>query len=137
MRSPTEPDPLRDVPDVIWYVRPPTGGQYGPASRDVVRAWLAEGRVTPDSQVWREGWRDWKDAIEVFPEGAFPQLRLPDAVPGLERFIEGTDSVVPGPAGRRHSVRGRSVLSQIFIIMVLVALGGGVLAAIYVWARFY
>ncbi len=136
VRSPNEPDPLQDAPDVIWYVRPPTGGQYGPAGRDVMRAWLAEGRITPDCQVWREGWRDWKEAAEVFPEGAFPQLRIPDAVPGLERILDDADSAAA--AGRRHVDRARtSVLSQLFIIMVLVALAGGILAAVYVWARFY
>ena len=35
---------------------PRTGGQFGPAPGHVLREWIAEGRVTPDSYVWREGW---------------------------------------------------------------------------------
>ncbi|MGQ9761860.1 MAG: GYF domain-containing protein [Thermogutta sp.] len=62
----TVSDPLAEK-DVVWYVRPPAGGQYGPAAPEVVRTWFAEGRVTPDSYVWREGWRDWKLARDVFP----------------------------------------------------------------------
>lgn len=136
VRSPNEPDPLEDATEVIWYVRPPTGGQYGPAGADVMRSWLAEGRITRDSQVWREGWRDWRDAGEVFPEGAFPQLRVSDAVPGLDQVLDSGDSTAA--TGGRHYGSGRtSVLSQLFIIMVLIALGGGILAAVYVWARFY
>lgn len=136
VQSPNEPDPLDDATEVIWYVRPPTGGQYGPAVADVMRCWLAEGRITPDSQVWREGWRDWRDAADVFPEGAFPQLCVSDTLPGLEPVLDSGESTVA--AGGRHFGSGRtSVLSQLFIIIVLLALGGGILAAVYVWARFY
>lgn len=74
----TPDDPLAE-PDVVWYVRPPAGGQYGPAAPEVVRTWLAEGRITPDSFVWREGWRDWKEARDVFPEmllKALPEVPL-------------------------------------------------------------
>jgi len=125
-----EPDALRDAPDVIWYIRPPSGGQYGPASRDVMRAWLAEGRITPDSLVWREGWRDWKEAIQVFPDGAFPQLRVPDAVPGLDRVFDGGGPAVS--ASHRHgSARRSSVLRQVASVLVFFALAGGVLVAIY------
>jgi hypothetical protein len=127
---------LEDTAEVIWYVRPPTGGQFGPAATDLMRCWLAEGRITPDSQVWREGWRDWRDAGEVFPERVFPQLRVSGAGSGLERFFDDGDSTAA--AGRHPYGSSRtSVLSQLFIIMVLIALGGGVLAAVYVWARFY
>jgi hypothetical protein len=52
----------------IWYVRPPAGGQYGPARGDVMRKWVGEGRVTSDSLVWREGWPDWRPAAKVFPD---------------------------------------------------------------------
>ena len=32
-----------------------------------MRRWLAEGRVSGDSLVWREGWADWKNAGQLFP----------------------------------------------------------------------
>jgi hypothetical protein len=47
-----------------WYVRPPSGGQYGPATRDEVERWQLEGRIPPESFVWREGWSDWRTAAE-------------------------------------------------------------------------
>lgn len=64
----TATDPIQENPTAIWYVRPPTGGQYGPARGDVMRKWLTEGRVSSDSLVWREGWSDWQNAGKTFPE---------------------------------------------------------------------
>jgi len=60
-------DPIAEAPSAIWYVRPPTGGQYGPARGDIMRKWLSEGRVSSDSLVWREGWTDWQNAGKLFP----------------------------------------------------------------------
>jgi len=60
-------DPIGEAPDAVWYVRPPSGGQYGPARGDVMRRWIEEGRVSSDSMVWREGWTDWQTAGPIFP----------------------------------------------------------------------
>ena len=60
-------DPIAEAPAATWYVRPPSGVQYGPARGDVMRKWIAEGRVSSDSLVWREGWADWKNAGQLFP----------------------------------------------------------------------
>jgi hypothetical protein len=61
-------DPLATAGDVAWYVRPSSGGQFGPANSDLMRSWLAEGRISADSLVWRAGWRDWQEAGRVFPQ---------------------------------------------------------------------
>lgn len=60
-------DPIAEAPAAIWYVRPPSGGQYGPARGEIMRRWIAEGRVSSDSLVWREGWTDWQNAGKLFP----------------------------------------------------------------------
>jgi len=60
-------DPISEAPAAIWYVRPPSGGQYGPARGEIMRKWIAEGRVSSDSLVWREGWTDWQNAGKLFP----------------------------------------------------------------------
>lgn len=65
---PAAADPITEAPMAIWYVRPPAGGQYGPARGDVMRKWVGEGRVTTDSLVWREGWPDWRPAAKIFPD---------------------------------------------------------------------
>jgi len=61
-------DAIEEAPEAVWYVRPPSGGQYGPADGAIMRRWLEEGRVSGDSLVWREGWNDWKAADSVFRE---------------------------------------------------------------------
>lgn len=60
-------DPISEAPDAVWYVRPPAGGQFGPAGGDLMRRWLEEGRVSADSLVWRDGWEDWQLGVKVFP----------------------------------------------------------------------
>lgn len=54
--------------DVVWYVRPPSGGQFGPAESDLMQQWIGESRVVPGSLVWRDGWPQWRLAEEAFPE---------------------------------------------------------------------
>ena len=69
-------DPIAESPDAVWYTRPPSGGQFGPATGPVMRTWLQEGRISADTLVWREGWADWQDAGRVFP-----QLQAPTSPP--------------------------------------------------------
>jgi hypothetical protein len=61
-------DPIDDAPTAVWYVRPATGGQFGPASGEIMRAWIAEGRVGASSLVWRAGWQEWRAASAIFPQ---------------------------------------------------------------------
>lgn len=62
------PDRFREAPEAKWYVRPPAGGQYGPASLEDFEQWLSEKRVTHDSLIWREGWPEWLNAAKALPE---------------------------------------------------------------------
>lgn len=68
--APEADDPIAAAPEAVWYVRPPSGGQYGPADGEIMRRWLDEGRISAESLVWREGWSDWRTG-----ESAFPSLR--------------------------------------------------------------
>src|SRR5262249_5069258 len=61
-------DAIDEAPDAIWYVRPATGGQFGPASGEIMRAWVREGRVGASSLVWRAGWEQWQSAATTFPQ---------------------------------------------------------------------
>jgi hypothetical protein len=60
-------DPIAAAPEAVWYVRPTSGGQYGPAKGTIMQQWVEEGRVAPDSLVWREGWAEWAVAGQVLP----------------------------------------------------------------------
>lgn len=80
-------DAIDEAPSAVWYVRPPSGGQFGPAPADTMRAWLADGRVTANSLVWRSGWPQWQSALAAFPQLAaapvsMPQTMSPSYAPG-------------------------------------------------------
>lgn len=63
---PLKPQALIEAPNAKWFVRPTTGGQYGPASSESMWQWLGENRIGNDSLVWCEGWPEWLHAGEVF-----------------------------------------------------------------------
>jgi hypothetical protein len=69
------PAPVSDIPPSLmpalearWFVRPPSGGQYGPAPTRLLVEWIAERRVTADSLLWSEGMSQWQSAIQALPE---------------------------------------------------------------------
>tara|TARA_R110002049_G_scaffold27321_3_gene94434 strand:- start:77879 stop:78706 length:828 start_codon:yes stop_codon:yes gene_type:complete len=74
-----------------WYVRPPTGGQYGPASADVFRSWIDQGRVAATSLIWRDGWPQWRVASEVLSE-----LIKPPTESDSKSAVAGTSVAVVG-----------------------------------------
>lgn len=65
--------------EVQWFVRPVSGGQYGPANDVVLAQWVEEGRIGLDTLLWRAGWESWKYAEQVLPTLAhIPQLNSSD-----------------------------------------------------------
>ena len=62
------PQTLRESPESTWYVRPPSGGQFGPASSDIFWGWMTDNRVAHDALVWKDGWPEWLVASQVFED---------------------------------------------------------------------
>ncbi len=109
-------DLLADAGSAAWFVRPPSGGQFGPASADVLRSWLAEGRLTADTLVWHEGWQDWREATELFPQLS-PKL----TIPGLEDFYDEPDaSAIHAPSSPHH---GRPRNPRAIAVGVVILIG--------------
>jgi len=111
----TPPDPIAEAGDVVWYVRPASGGQFGPAGADVMRSWIEEGRVSADSLVWHEGWRDWQEASEVFVQ--------PGAIandPGVGPIGTAVGSRASTLRNSRATARRRSNTTQTLVIVGLI-----------------
>jgi hypothetical protein len=107
-------DALTEAGGMVWYVRPPSGGQFGPAAADIMRAWLTEGRVSADALVWREGWRDWQEAGRVFP-----QLSSTQTIPGLDAIV--SESLAAPVSHRPLGHRSQTRRTQATIVGGLVA----------------
>ncbi len=83
-----EPPPAPSLPpaaatetpatDEVWHVRMASGEQFGPANTEVMRGWIAEGRVPADCWVWRTGWAEWKPGGQAitFLNGPAPPAHL-------------------------------------------------------------
>lgn len=54
-----------DEDSATWYVRPASGGQFGPIDTAGFRQWIEEGRVGADAWVWRTGWSDWRPGAQA------------------------------------------------------------------------
>lgn len=118
-------DPIEEAPEAIWYVRPPSGGQYGPARGDIMRKWIGEGRVSQDSLVWREGWNDWRTAGQVFP-GLGLAATPPPPVPLVSAAYAPTaarpSSARPAYPARRRSSLALAVVTVSVLTLMSVAL---------------
>lgn len=128
-------DPIDEAPQAVWYVRPPSGGQFGPAVGEVMRNWIAEGRVSGDSWVWREGWSDWRQAGTVLPQlvpGAATIASAPSDR-GVEFSPGPSLSETESPAAQVR-VRSRRIANQLTLtlvgLLILVAIG---LVGVFVW----
>ncbi|MEM6798729.1 MAG: GYF domain-containing protein, partial [Planctomycetota bacterium] len=89
--------------------------------------WIADGRVRPESYLWREGWPEWRRAGDVAPE-----LPAPLAPPAQEAVIPpvlNTKAPEPRSAAtryaekRRHWMRLR-LLAAAALLLLTVTLGG-------------
>ena len=124
-------DPLTESPHMVWYVRPPSGGQFGPAMADVMRTWITEGRVSADSLVWREGWRDWQEAGVVFP-----QLRVGPAGPAMRQAPANLEPIMPSAYPLHHLATHRPSKSNQFVIVSLLVAAVLTLIAIFFWVLY-
>ena len=87
------------VEAATWFIRPASGGQYGPADDATFAQWVIEGRVAADSWVWRDGWADWKAGGEALRDfKARPTPSAPPAVASSTVFETSFDVEEPMPA---------------------------------------
>ncbi len=96
------PPSLIPLLDAQWYVSPPTGGQYGPATTRMLVEWIAEHRVTPESHLRRDGTSEWIIARDVVPEAFAPTDMGMEALPPVTQ----PHSVTPDAELAKEASRG-------------------------------
>ncbi len=155
-KKPAAADPLAEDPGSVWYVRPPSGGQFGPAHGNVMRDWIKDGRVTADSLLWREGWPDWVEAVTVFPRLALARwLPHDDAAkkpppppspakprPQTQPFVETKphdkrtslkSELAKRGGGRRRPRSAREINNRRVTIVVALSVLAVAMAAVLIW----
>ncbi len=50
----------------VYFVRPPSGGEYGPANKETIELWISQRRITGETLICQVGSSQWKKAREVF-----------------------------------------------------------------------
>ncbi len=115
-------DPIGEAPQAAWYVRPPAGGQYGPARGDVMRGWIAEGRVSADSLVWREGFADWIPAAQLFPSLAAATAPTPPAEPAAPAAGARSTRKLKQYESRKKGMGVVAIIAIVFLAIAALAL---------------
>jgi hypothetical protein len=137
---------LDEEPDATWYVRPPSGGQYGPASTVELQEWITQGRVAASALLWRDGWPQWRDASDALPEmsaslpgvtGAGGPEMTSTVTPGIQlkaggKETAGAHSAVPlsGSTGIGAERRSRT-MRRISMISILVAIAATLIGVLF------
>ena len=94
-----------------------------------MRRWLAEGRVSHDSLVWREDWSDWRAATEVFgglqrespqppslsDSATLPKEETPAAAPRTNRLMNRYEA-------RKRQGSGLGIAAILFLGLLCVVL---------------
>lgn len=139
---------LDEDPGALWYVRPKSGGQYGPAAIDLLYEWIEQGRVSSSALLWRDGWAQWRNAVDVLPEldastaqpsgptinintDPAPPASPPTVQPPLD--IQPTDATLAGdsqPGVVRSQRKGRRIMMISLLLAACLALVVALIVAI-------
>jgi hypothetical protein len=108
---------------VAWYVRPASGGQFGPATAEVLQQWIEDGRVAADSWVWRTGWTDWKAGSEAVAALADPKMTAMQSAEGVLGASPLSNVELNSAEARRREIKRRKQrMRTISTVLALVAL---------------
>lgn len=87
-----------------------------------MRTWLKEGRIGPDSLVWREGWRDWKEAAATFPQFGTDPGNVAGILAAAEPVPHHPAAIHPPPSRRRMDGAGILLICLLFLAVVVLVI---------------
>ena len=132
MVAPVAQDPFEEAPNAVWYIRPPGGGQFGPAGADLMRQWFAEGRVGANSLVWRDGWADWLVASQVFREVGAGQAVQTASASGPAIGVNTGQNIGTETANQRKISYYRNRKRKATMAITIIAIGVVIILALVV-----
>lgn len=108
------------------------GKEYGPITAEQIRAWLREGRATPQTLAQPAGTADWQP-LSAWPEFAVPPSMTPPvtgstAVPGADKKIAaGLCGILLGQLGIHKFLLGYTNEGITMLVVTLAAIPVGLL----------
>ncbi len=74
-----------------WFLRGDDGETFGPVDRPTLNAWQAEGRMTADSQLLKQGTEQWQWASDLYPDLEEPEEPAAATAPAASSSIHRED----------------------------------------------
>ena len=100
------------------------GKEYGPVSAELLRDWIQQGRVSPQSQVRPEGSTEWKPLVN-FPEFTAPSTTPPLMSPPIKddraspKIAAGVCGILLGSFGVHKFILGYTGAGLIMLLVTL------------------
>jgi TM2 domain-containing membrane protein YozV len=100
------------------------GKEYGPVSAELLRQWIQQGRVSPQTQACQEGSTDWKP-LGNFPEFGFALNTPPVMAPPLKderaskKIAAGVCGILLGSLGVHKFILGYTGAGLIMLLVTL------------------
>lgn len=151
-KLPLEPLPAEAgaAADAVWFVQIESGEQFGPATWDLFREWVDQGRVGDDCYVWQTGWPEWRKAASVLQSlkasnpAETDRPKLASAPPGPTepdptQVGPGKPAAVTPPDGVRietdRPLRVNRRKSRAVLYLLMAACGALLIPLVYVLTR--
>jgi hypothetical protein len=89
----------------------------------MMRSWLNEGRVSPETLVWCEGWPDWQEAGSVFPElQSAPASSTAPPVATTTKVDGATSTFRTGPRRRKSGPNVGLIVVLVSVVVLLLVI---------------
>lgn len=80
-----------------WHLMIGSGAPFGPVSKPELDSWVAEGRVTAEAKLRRDGQADWIPATQIYPQLAGPAKQQPAGPNPFSEFPQQQPFQQPNP----------------------------------------
>ena len=114
-----------------------------------MRNWLDDRRVPADGLVWCEGWPEWKNSTEVFPQLSASTAPLPTATPApavasapeplMPQAIhaDGGSTTKASAVDQYHQKKRRRTASRKVAILITLAVTVLILFGVLIWIVYH